>query len=134
DVTNHAWGTLSLQFSDCAHAVLRYQGPDGWGAGERALQRLTSLDQLDCAGDTRSVLENGALAPTALHGHSAAWYAPARAGEGWIIEQLPGGLVALYWFTFGVDGEQAWMVALGTLEGDRAELLAQVTGGTRFGA
>jgi hypothetical protein len=133
-VVHQPWGRLSLQFSDCSTAQLRYEGPAGWGAGERTLVRLTALDQLDCAGHSRSLLANGAPAAAALHGHSAAWYTPGRAGEGWIVEHLPGGLVALYWFTFGVDGDQAWIVALGTLEDGQAELAAQVTEGTRFGA
>ena len=132
-VSTQDWGSLELRFLDCTTAELGYQGPAGWGSGARTLVRLTALDQLDCSGSSRTLLASGAPAAAALHGRSASWFTPGRSGEGWIIEELPGGVVALYWFTFAPQGEQAWVVALGTRDGDQAELAAEITRGTRFG-
>lgn len=66
---------------------------------------------------------------------SGSWFDPTRDGEGVVLEILPNGQPLAYWFTYDIDGNQAWMLALG--EGDvrrgsfRLDLL-QPTGG-RFG-
>ncbi|MDZ7789442.1 MAG: M14 family zinc carboxypeptidase [Xanthomonadales bacterium] len=54
-------------------------------------------------------------------GHTAMWFNPERAGEGWVLEILPGDRAVAYWFTFDQDGEPRWLVGNGEIEGNRIE-------------
>jgi hypothetical protein len=64
-------------------------------------------------------------------GISAAWYDPARNGEGFILEILADNLAVMYWFTYNLDGEQDWYIAQGEIRGNRILFpeLVQVSGG-----
>ncbi|MDJ0652792.1 MAG: S8 family serine peptidase [Xanthomonadales bacterium] len=72
---------------------------------------------------------------------SGAWYDPTHDGEGFLVEILDGaafgveGRVALvYWFTYNPQGEQAWMVGLGQVVGNRVEFTEALRPvGARFG-
>ncbi len=46
-------------------------------------------------------------------GHSAMWFDPARSGEGWMLEVLPGKSAVLYWFTFDDEGNPRWLGGAG---------------------
>ncbi len=64
-------------------------------------------------------------------GMSGAWFDRSHNGEGFILEMLSDGQVALYWFTYDKDGKQDWYVAVGEKKGRRVlfpELL-QLSGG-----
>lgn len=52
-------------------------------------------------------------------GIAAAWFDPARTGEGFIIEILTGGRAVLYWFTYDDEGAQDWYLASGTVSGNQ---------------
>lgn len=128
------WGTLELNFSDCNNAQMSYAGPAQWGSGSRAIQRLTSIDELGCGGKQR-LTASGARAPSGLRQRSAAWYDPTHSGEGWFIEELQNGLAVSYWFTFDDQGEQAWTVGVAPQAGARMEIASSVRPiGTHFGA
>lgn len=134
DVVLVPWGTMELQFADCGNATLRYAGPAAFGAGEHALVRLTEIDEVDCAGASRDLLGNGARAPSGLRSRSGAWFVPSRSGEGWIVEELTSGHVAVIWFTFSPDGEQAWTIGVGERTGDRVVIADnRISRGTQFG-
>lgn len=127
------WGRLELEAGDCGRLTLRWEGPDGFGSGERELQRLTVLEQLDCSGRS-GLLDNGARALPGLRPGSAAWFDPARSGEGWIVEQLADGRTAMYWFTYDHAGRQVWLVGTGARQGAALEISdVYIAGGTRFG-
>lgn len=127
------WGSLELEAADCGRLTLRWQGPPEFGSGQRELQRLTVLDQLDCAG-RQGLLGNRARGLPGLRPGSAAWFDPARSGEGWIIEQLTDDRTAMYWFTYDDAGRQVWLIGAGTRQGDTLELAdVYIAGGTRFG-
>jgi hypothetical protein len=67
-------------------------------------------------------------------GTSSAWFDPARNGEGFMLEILPGEQAVMYWFTYDDEQQQDWYVAQGEIRGNRIlfpELL-RVSGG-RFG-
>lgn len=71
-------------------------------------------------------------------GHTALWYDPARAGEGWVLEVLDQDHATLFWFTYDEAGQQRWLIGEGQIlrdDGDERiefdELL--VTHGGRFG-
>jgi hypothetical protein len=71
-------------------------------------------------------------------GHSAAWYDPARSGEGWVLEVQKNDRATVYWFTYDDEGGQRWMIGIGEVAEDEngryilvPELL--VTRGAQFG-
>jgi hypothetical protein len=127
------WGTLTLEVRDCNTLVARYAGPAAFGSGERTLQRLTVIDQVDCTG-ARSLTPSGARALDGLQAKSGTWFVPSRSGEGWLLEDLPGGRATVYWFTYDTAGNQAYATGVGTRSGGRYEFNELITTrGTLFG-
>ncbi|MEM6576341.1 MAG: M14 family zinc carboxypeptidase, partial [Pseudomonadota bacterium] len=67
-------------------------------------------------------------------GTTAAWFDEDNTGEGFVLEILADSRAVMYWFTYDVDGNQAWYVASGEVRGNRLvfpELV--VARGGRFG-
>jgi hypothetical protein len=64
---------------------------------------------------------------------SGAWYDPSHDGEGWLLEVLPGGRALLAWFSYDPDGNQAWFLNTGAVEGNRIRFDLTVPSGTDFG-
>lgn len=69
---------------------------------------------------------------------SGSWYAPARSGEGIIVQVLDNGSVIAIWFTFPPSGsvaKQAWILAQGgVIDGNRVRFdQVFTTRGPRFG-
>lgn len=127
------WGTLELNFGGCNEVQLSYSGPASWGSATRTMQRLTSIDELGCNGKTR-LTASGARAMSGLRQRSAAWYDPSHSGEGWFIEELPGGQTLSYWFTYDENGDQAWTVGVAA-QGDLLNVQSSVRPiGTHFGS
>jgi N-acetylneuraminic acid mutarotase len=127
------WGTLEFRFQDCNRGEVTFAGPPAWGSGTRAIERLSTHVELECGGKRR-VTGTGARTLEGLRQRSAAWFDPAHAGEGWLIEELPDGRAVVYWFTYDERGEQAWTVGIAERSGASiaiAENLRPV--GTRFG-
>ena len=65
---------------------------------------------------------------------SGAFYDPAQSGHGWFIEStningVPG--VVATWYTY-LNGEQAWLVGSGTVEGDSVRIPLSITRGGAF--
>lgn len=66
---------------------------------------------------------------------SGSWFDPMRSGEGFAMEILPDGRPLAYWFTYDINGRQAWMVGVGASSVGRGSVtldLLQPVGG-RFG-
>lgn len=127
------WGSLELRFDDCRHAQASWSGPAAWGSGNRALERLSMLDELDCEGQ-RKLTETGARDASGLRSRSGAWFVPERSGEGWIVEELADGRNIVYWFTYTPDGRQAWTVGSAQRNGTRLSIEQNlIARGTRFG-
>ncbi|WP_376696187.1 reprolysin-like metallopeptidase [Wenzhouxiangella sp. EGI_FJ10305] len=113
--------------SHAGDAVLRFDGQTGEyvetvvEAGEGGLDGPVAL----------------AIAPVVdeLHaGHSGHFFVPTRSGEGWLLEILDEATAAISWFTYppeGADRDQAWMVGVGDIEGNRIvfEDLVETRGG-----
>lgn len=131
-VVNEAWGTLSLRLLDCANAVLRWDGPAGWGSGERAITKASVPDQVDCRAP-RALTASGARAEAGLRARSGSWFVPGRGGEGWLVEDLDGGFSLVTWFTYTPDGQQAWLTGAGRREGNRLRVDLVQPRGTRWG-
>ncbi|HET6546137.1 MAG TPA: hypothetical protein VFG55_05255, partial [Rhodanobacteraceae bacterium] len=49
-------------------------------------------------------------------GFSAAWYDPARSGEGYMLEILHGDAALLDWYTYDEAGNPRWLQSVGTIE------------------
>jgi hypothetical protein len=132
-VRREVWGTLRLEAAGCNAVRVRYSGANGFGNGERQYTRLTAIDEAQCSG-ARAVAASGARSAQGLRSKSGAWYVPARSGEGWLLEELPGDRVSIYWFTFDPQGNQAFVTGVGQRNGNTmtfGELYR--TRGTRFG-
>lgn len=69
---------------------------------------------------TTGALNDLVLGHSLRPGQSAAFYDPARDGEGIFVELLNNGLAVVYVFTYSADGtgQQAWMLGLGELIGE----------------
>jgi hypothetical protein len=133
-IENAVWGSLEIEFHDCITATARYSGSAAHGTGELQLTRLTVLDELDCNG-ARSLTPSGGRALEGMRDPSGAWFVPARAGEGWYLENLPDGRVLLYWFTFDPQGQQAFIIGVGQRLGNAVRLEGvSMTRGAHFGA
>lgn len=65
-------------------------------------------------------------------GISGSWFNPLQNGHGFAVEVLPTQPLSIlaYWFVFGPDGGQAWVIGQGNVEGDHAVLQAFQGGGT----
>lgn len=127
------WGSLSLEFDSCGAMTARWEGPDGYGSGSRALQRLSVVDEIDCAGQRR-LTDSGSRDAAGLRARSGAWFVAARPGEGWLVEDLADGQSLVYWFTFDPEGRQTWLVGAGQREDGRIRVPQLLQGsGTRFG-
>ncbi|KAA9133240.1 hypothetical protein F3N42_02465 [Marinihelvus fidelis] len=51
-------------------------------------------------------------------GHTAAWYDPARDGEGWVLEILEDDRASVYWYTYDESGGQRWLTGTGQVLSD----------------
>jgi N-acetylneuraminic acid mutarotase len=128
------WGEFSFEFSDCNNVMLRYTGPAAWGSGERALTRLTEIDELGCSAKTK-LTSSGARTISSLKQRSAAWFDRTHSGEGWFLEELANNRSLLYWFTYDDAGEQVWTVGSTSQPGDQRSFDAMLRPiGTNFGA
>ncbi|MBL8299826.1 MAG: hypothetical protein JNN30_15925 [Rhodanobacteraceae bacterium] len=133
-IENVRWGRFEFAFENCSTANFTYEGSGNYGSGTRRIQRLTSIDQVDCEG-TRALAEGGGRALSGLRGRSGNWFVPGRSGEGWFIEDLPGERMLVYWFTYDPAGNMLWLTGVGQRSADnRLAVEAYVTRGTRFGA
>ncbi|MEM7707843.1 MAG: M14 family zinc carboxypeptidase [Pseudomonadota bacterium] len=66
-----------------------------------------------------SVTDQPVPAPFVLEpGISAAWFDPARNGEGFLIEILAANRAVVYWFTYDELGEQRWFIGTGDVRGN----------------
>lgn len=131
DVRFNEWGRLVLRFDDCDRGKLFYAGPEaGFGAGAFDIERLTAIQGLSCgeAGSTKAL--DGGIA--------GSWLEPGREGEGFLIRVLAGrpDTASVIWFTYDGEGNQAWIQALGAIDGNRIEIGAEdaiTASGARFG-
>ncbi len=122
------WGRLELDFSGCNSGVVDYQAHDpAWGNGRQRFTRLVEIQGLPCGAVPRGP------SPEAP-GISGQWYNPSFNGQGWFLEEFAPGQVFMAWFTYDDQGDQAWVVGEGDLNGDELifDNLLMPTG-SRFG-
>lgn len=124
DVVREPWGEVEIRFTSCHRAVVKYSGPDDFGANYQSVQRLSGHHGLDCSGAVSG----------AVNGISGSWFNADRSGEGWIVAQLPDARVLMVWFTYDSQGQPVWLISIGALQGSMAsfdQVLKPVGG--RFG-
>ncbi|QKK02499.1 MAG: hypothetical protein HND55_07495 [Pseudomonadota bacterium] len=104
------WGDLTLDFSHCDHGRVSYNSQLFGASGSLEFVRLANINGLPCG--------SLPLAPSsAAPGISGQWYDPDSSGQGWYFEEVSAGRVFTAWFTYAGDGEQAWVVGEGNVEG-----------------
>ena len=64
---------------------------------------------------------------------SGAWYDTSHDGEGWLLDILADGRALVNWFTYDPEGNQAWFLNTGQVEGDTIRFNLLVPSGTDFG-
>ncbi len=121
DVVRTDVGELVITFDSDTAAVADYTINDV--EGQQTLVRLTRPVEVNAAGADGVPRKSGS------------WFDPTRDGEGIVLEILPDGRQVAYWFTYDIDGNQAWMLSLGNSSAAQGSFqldLLQPVGG-RFG-
>jgi YVTN family beta-propeller protein len=134
-VHRRPWGKFVLSFSDCNGGVMYYRSEDlDYGSGSLDLVRLSEIDTQACGSQVGLTAVQQAEDDFAVSASiSGAWYDPSHDGEGWLLEVLPGGRALLAWFSYDPDGNQAWFLNTGAVEGNRIRFDLTVPSGTDFG-
>lgn len=130
DVGRTPWGRFIIEFADCGHGRITYEGPPEFGSGTVMIERLTGNPRMPCGVDPDAF-----PAPVdGLPGISGNWFDPAHDGEGWFIQEVAPGVAVLSWLTYNDQGEQVWFVGVGQWNG-RTLIVPrlQITRGTAFG-
>ncbi len=122
DVVFDTLGSLSITFGDCTHATVNYSVNQI--GDHQSLQRLSSVYGHRCGKASESVSSD----------FSGSWFDPAHEGEGFIVEQLSASQALVFWFSYTSEGEQAWMLATGSIADGyiRTDDILQPAGG-QFG-
>lgn len=96
-------GQATLQFTDCAHGILRYTFSDGSNRkGFIALDRLTGGATCTTSGDSGPAGGGDQ--------YSGSWYNPNTSGQGLVLNvdqtKTPGPILFGGWFTYAPNGQQ----------------------------
>ncbi|HKJ16996.1 MAG TPA: serine hydrolase [Xanthomonadales bacterium] len=100
DIVNMPVGELTLTFDSDTVGLAEYT--INGASGQQSLVRLTRP------------VESVSSGSSAVPAKSGSWYDPTHDGEGFAVEYLENGVQVAYWFTYNRNGEQAWMIAVGT--------------------
>jgi len=147
------YGTLQVQFSDCAHGEIRFDLPAVGRSGTIPITRVSADNVKVCEEQVGALLSNTEPPPLGTAGFNFnpalndAWYNPDTSGQGMFFNVFPdSGQVFLSWFTYDTErppldtpyqlGEPGhrWLTAQGPFRGDTAELTVYQTTGGVFNA
>ena len=67
-------------------------------------------------------------------GISGTWYNPARSGEGFMVDVAKDGVVVVSFYTYDTQGQQMWIIGVGTVNGNVFELDFEITDGGIYGS
>lgn len=127
EVVREVVGDAVMSFQDCDRGTFDYRA---FGQAQTLpIERLTTTWQLECA-------PPGDPAAPDYGGQSASWYDPTHSGEGYTLQWLtPGEVAVVTWFSYDGDGRQYWMLGTGRRY-DGAIVFADMhaTRGARFGS
>jgi len=113
-------GTASFLYEDCGAGTMVYHLPGL--KGRFNLQRLSRVMGADCGGFLGPPVREEMF-------DSGSWFNVNQSGHGFTIEVLTGGQVLVYWFSYDMEGNQAWFFGTGAIEGE--ELVIAETFQTR---
>ena len=117
-------GTANFLYESCDAGTMVYT-IDG-RKGRFNLQRLSTILGVECGGEPDSV-------PTVAT-RSGSWFTASQSGHGFVVEVLDNGQALVYWFTYDLEGNQAWFFGIGTVDGDALTISETfATSGPRFG-
>lgn len=122
------WGDFSIEFDSCNQATVNYNSDIiSYANGDHSVSRLTNDDGLQCGQNTQS--------NDPLQAITGSWFDPTHNGEGWLLEYLGNNTVLLYWFTYDNQGNQKWLLSVGSIDGNNVITFdsSTMTNGTFFG-
>ncbi len=68
------------------------------------------------------------------NGMGGTWYDPERSGEGFMIDVAKDGVVAVSYYTYDTQGQQMWIIGVGTANGNVFEIDFEITDGGIYGS
>lgn len=122
-------GRFDAALNACGQGEQRILANAPFDNSRRALQRLSRVGSGHCPGETVPVT------PSPFTRWSGAWYEADKPGRGVFLQVQDDGRAFLVWFSFRADGEPAWIIGEGHVEGADLvfpELTRPV--GTRYGS
>ncbi len=129
NVTESVIGNLKLEYDSCDSGVARYEVEGVQGMQQ--LTRLTGINGHNCP-DHGSLVH---LPSERSEVSSGNWFRPQDPGEGMIFQRLDDQSAVVFWFTFDLQGNPAWMVGVGERDGNNWRFSdLEITSGGRFGA
>jgi hypothetical protein len=124
DVNRIPFGSVTMEFDDCNTAdVIMDPVAPGF---ENVVLPMQKIVPVDCS---------GGIPDPANASRAGNWFNPDRDGEGFqLAVEGSDGLHVITFYTY-LDGEPAWLIGAGTIQGDTIEFADTViTSGTGFGA
>jgi len=125
DVVREVWGRATMRFADCNTALIAFEPADTRFTGfETAYQKIVP-------GACNSGRMASATGDTTVIGN---WFNPSRDGEGiQVALEGDGATYVATYYTY-LDGEQAWIIGTGRLDGTSISFDDMtLTGGADFG-
>ena len=122
-VQSQDWGLLELEFADADHVSAQWNSLlGGFADGSANLIRLTQ------PGGSNQTSQLSAC-------HSGSWFKPSESGHGLQVEVFADGsggqqMFAVWYHYF--NGQPIWLLGVGAVDGDHADLAMELTQGTGF--
>jgi hypothetical protein len=142
DVNTVSWGQFELEFSGCNNGLFKWIpiADNGFTAGETNVTRLTTSSGLTCtdtaakeALETQVEKSSFKASDFAMQAaHSALWYNPEQSGHGINVYMLDDNRIIVIWYVYDDQGNQVWLLGVGTHDGRNASLDVTVTSGAMF--
>ncbi len=108
-ITRPVAGSTSLVFSNCdagGQSISQSSGVQSFQASEEV-----GFEDLQVDAARLSTVVDCQSNAAATSGRSGSFFAPARDGEGIIVEWLSNGNVVIIWYTYDPSGNQFWMIS-----------------------
>jgi hypothetical protein len=127
-------GDVTINFTDCGLARLRYQLDGEDLSGEFPIQRVIPGSETVCEQQAGNAVQSVDINA----GMDGAWYDESTPGQGFLFDVQPdpdrGNFIFAAWFTYGDNtaSGQRWLTAQGSFEGSTAEIGVYETTGGNF--
>ncbi len=124
-ITRTVVGNATFLYESCDTGTMVYHLPSG--KGRFNLQRLSRVMGADCGDFIGQPVTDEAT-------ESGSWFNLEQDGHGFTVEVLEDGQVLAYWFTYDLEGNQAWFFGVGNIEeGELVIAETLQTRGPKFG-